>query len=114
MGRHPYLLPERHIWCTAENPLNPRRIRQNHCRQADIRTSRRPHPSDAALLHAAAPPAPGPGLRSLSGMYRLETRPRNRYRPTVKIHEYQAKEVLRKFGVVTPRGHPCFSVDEAV
>ena len=32
----------------------------------------------------------------------------------MKIHEYQGKEVLRKFGVSTPRGIPCFSVDEAV
>jgi succinyl-CoA synthetase beta subunit len=32
----------------------------------------------------------------------------------MKIHEYQAKEILRKFGVVTPRGKACFSVDEAV
>jgi succinyl-CoA synthetase beta subunit len=32
----------------------------------------------------------------------------------MKIHEYQAKEVLRKFGVLTPRGVPCFSVEEAV
>ena len=32
----------------------------------------------------------------------------------MKIHEYQAKEVLRKFGVPTPKGVPCFSVDEAV
>jgi succinyl-CoA synthetase beta subunit len=32
----------------------------------------------------------------------------------MKIHEYQAKEILRRFGVPTPRGHPCFSVDEAV
>jgi succinyl-CoA synthetase beta subunit len=32
----------------------------------------------------------------------------------MKIHEYQAKEILRKFGVPTPRGVPCFSVDEAV
>ena len=31
----------------------------------------------------------------------------------MKIHEYQAKELLRKFGVVTPRGVPCFSVEEA-
>ncbi len=31
----------------------------------------------------------------------------------MKIHEYQAKEVLRKYGVPTPRGIPCFSVDEA-
>ena len=23
----------------------------------------------------------------------------------VKIHEYQAKEILRKFGVAIPRGH---------
>ncbi len=32
----------------------------------------------------------------------------------MKIHEYQGKELFRKFGVVTPRGVPCFSVDEAV
>ena len=32
----------------------------------------------------------------------------------MKIHEYQAKEILRKYGVPTPRGMPCFSVDEAV
>jgi len=31
----------------------------------------------------------------------------------MKIHEYQAKELLRKFGVPTPRGVPCFSVAEA-
>jgi len=32
----------------------------------------------------------------------------------MKIHEYQAKEILRKYGVATPRAVPCFSVDEAV
>src|SRR5882672_1394582 len=32
----------------------------------------------------------------------------------MKIHEYQGKELFRKFGLVTPRGYPCFSVDEAV
>ncbi len=32
----------------------------------------------------------------------------------MKIHEYQGKEILRRFGVTTPRGMPCFSVDEAV
>ncbi len=32
----------------------------------------------------------------------------------MKIHEYQAKEVLRRFGVPTPRGVPCTSVDEAL
>jgi len=31
----------------------------------------------------------------------------------MKIHEYQAKEILRRFGVVTPRGKECFSVEEA-
>jgi succinyl-CoA synthetase beta subunit len=31
----------------------------------------------------------------------------------MKIHEYQAKEVLRQFAVPTPRGGVCFSVDEA-
>jgi succinyl-CoA synthetase beta subunit len=35
-------------------------------------------------------------------------------RAVMKIHEYQAKEILRKYGVATPRGVPCFSVDEAV
>ena len=33
---------------------------------------------------------------------------------TMKIHEYQGKEILRQFGVPTPRGLACFSVDEAV
>src|SRR5258706_158479 len=32
----------------------------------------------------------------------------------MKIHEYQGKEIFRKFGVVTPRGFPCFSAEEAV
>jgi len=32
----------------------------------------------------------------------------------MKVHEYQAKEILRSFGVATPRSIPCFSVDEAV
>lgn len=32
----------------------------------------------------------------------------------MNIHEYQGKEILRKYGVTTPRGIPCFSVDEAV
>ena len=32
----------------------------------------------------------------------------------MKIHEYQGKELLRKFGVVVPRGVPAFTVDEAV
>jgi succinyl-CoA synthetase beta subunit len=31
----------------------------------------------------------------------------------MKIHEYQAKEILRKYGVATPRSYPCFGVDEA-
>jgi succinyl-CoA synthetase beta subunit len=32
----------------------------------------------------------------------------------MKIHEYQAKEILRGFGVATPRGIACFSVNGAV
>jgi succinyl-CoA synthetase beta subunit len=31
----------------------------------------------------------------------------------VKIHEYQAKEILRKFGVPIPKGQHAFSIDEA-
>ena len=32
----------------------------------------------------------------------------------MKIHEYQGKEILRRFGIPTPRGIPAFSADEAV
>ena len=32
----------------------------------------------------------------------------------MKIHEYQGKEIFRRFGMATPRGVPSFSVDEAV
>ena len=32
----------------------------------------------------------------------------------MNIHEYQGKELFRKYGVTTPRGIPAFSVDEAV
>ncbi|MEI6548246.1 MAG: ADP-forming succinate--CoA ligase subunit beta [Burkholderiales bacterium] len=32
----------------------------------------------------------------------------------MKIHEYQGKELLKRYGVPVPRGIPCFSVDEAV
>ncbi|HEV7816911.1 MAG TPA: ADP-forming succinate--CoA ligase subunit beta [Janthinobacterium sp.] len=32
----------------------------------------------------------------------------------MKIHEYQGKEILRKYGVTVPRGIPCMTVEEAV
>ncbi|MDJ0685084.1 MAG: ADP-forming succinate--CoA ligase subunit beta [Alphaproteobacteria bacterium] len=32
----------------------------------------------------------------------------------MNIHEYQAKELLRKFGVAVPNGHVAYTVDEAV
>jgi succinyl-CoA synthetase beta subunit len=32
----------------------------------------------------------------------------------MNIHEYQGKEIFRKYGVATPRGAPAFSVEEAV
>ena len=32
----------------------------------------------------------------------------------MKIHEYQAKEILRQYGVPTPHGLVCFSTDEAI
>jgi succinyl-CoA synthetase beta subunit len=31
----------------------------------------------------------------------------------MNVHEYQGKEILRKFGVATPRGVACFSIPEA-
>ena len=32
----------------------------------------------------------------------------------MKIHEYQAKQLFREYGILVPRGIPAFSVDEAV
>ena len=32
----------------------------------------------------------------------------------MKIHEYQGKDILRRYGVAVPRGFACFSVDEAI
>src|SRR5256714_3240152 len=32
----------------------------------------------------------------------------------MKIHEYQGKEIFRRYGMTVPRGVPAFSVDEAV
>ncbi len=32
----------------------------------------------------------------------------------MKIHEYQGKEILKRYGVPVPRAIPCFSVDEAI
>ena len=32
----------------------------------------------------------------------------------MKIHEYQGKEIFRKYGVPTPRGYPAFGVEEAL
>jgi succinyl-CoA synthetase beta subunit len=32
----------------------------------------------------------------------------------MKIHEYQAKDLLRQFGVPVPKGIPAFTVQEAV
>ncbi|NDB12471.1 MAG: succinate--CoA ligase subunit beta, partial [Betaproteobacteria bacterium] len=32
----------------------------------------------------------------------------------MKIHEYQGKELLRRFHVPVPKGKPAFTVDEAV
>src|SRR5207244_11458943 len=31
----------------------------------------------------------------------------------MNVHEYQGKEILRRYGLATPRGVPCFSVAEA-
>jgi len=32
----------------------------------------------------------------------------------MKIHEYQGKEILKRFGVAVPKGIPAFTIDEAV
>ncbi len=42
------------------------------------------------------------------------TRPTESKGDAMKIHEYQAKELFRKYGVPVPRGHAALSVEEAV
>src|SRR5258706_15444362 len=32
----------------------------------------------------------------------------------MNVHEYQGKEILRRYGVSTPAGAPCFSAEDAV
>jgi succinyl-CoA synthetase beta subunit len=32
----------------------------------------------------------------------------------MKIHEYQGKEILKKYGVAVPKGEVAFTIDEAV
>jgi succinyl-CoA synthetase beta subunit len=32
----------------------------------------------------------------------------------MKIHEYQGKEILKKYGVAVPTGYPCFSIEDAI
>ena len=57
---------------------------------------------------AAAPPALGAAQRSLcfSSCIRSEN--------SMKIHEYQGKDILRNAGIPVPNGIPAFTVQEAV
>src|SRR6185503_17493095 len=61
-----------------------------------MRSRRRPTPCDATTRAGTAAPPDFPLERLL------------------KIHEYQGKELFRKFGIAVPRGIPAFSVEEAV
>jgi succinyl-CoA synthetase beta subunit len=58
----------------------------------------------------------GPGIRGDDGLaFRATPEPcAGATGGVVKIHEYQGKEIFRRFGLPTPRGIPAFSVDEAV
>ena len=57
------------------------------------------------------------GIRSLPDRFRFvgsrSLRTPGSREPAMNIHEYQAKAVLREFGVPVPRGIAAFSVDEA-
>ena len=57
---------------------------------------------------AAAPPALRPAQRSLcvSSCIRSEN--------SMKIHEYQGKDILRNAGIPVPNGIPAFTVQEPV
>src|SRR6201985_1461980 len=87
--------------------------------------------SDRLLATSIAPPPGVPSIRShpVFSPCSVARAAVNAYQPPatevqsssserkesrMKIHEYQGKEILRKFGVAVPRGKPVFNVDDAV
>ena len=73
--------------------------------------------NDAVIPGArSASDVPEASLLHLTVISRLATcrSPDDEERACMNIHEYQAKAVLREFGVPVPRGIAAFSVDEAV
>jgi succinyl-CoA synthetase beta subunit len=68
---------------------------------------------------AATTPSPALQIQDAARRVIDHRPPRQRTRhspsasPSMKIHEYQGKEILRNFGVPVPRGYPAFTVLEA-
>src|ERR1700722_10491730 len=54
-----------------------------------------------------------PLRRRSATIYLFHVRNRDSRRNNMNVHEYQGKEILRKYGVATPQGVACFSVAEA-
>ena len=44
----------------------------------------------------------------------LNSSNRNYHKGSHEVHEYQGKEILKKFGVPVPKGEVAFTIDEAV
>src|SRR5690606_35273355 len=63
-----------------------------------------------AAQRVDSPPSKSPHAEPLGAPRRppLSTAPR------MKIHEFQAKQLLERFGLAVPKGRECKSVDEVV
>src|SRR5262249_22807951 len=77
------------------------RSRRRRCRAWSTPAGRSHRDWRSNLSMSAAPPAPRKKSEIARG------------RRSMNIHEYQAKAVLRDFGVPVPRGIPAFTVEEA-
>src|SRR5689334_3079309 len=76
---------------------------------SEAKLARRGWGSEGPLLHSPRSSLAAGGLQSPSG-----GDPEDISEDIVlKIHEYQAKEILRRYGVATPRGKVTYSPDEA-
>ena len=96
-----------------------RRRRGRHPRR---RAEQPQRPSRSTAATRCAPTALSCASTTRAGTDRPpSTTPRRRFhhshnrsqRASMKIHEYQGKELLRQFGIPVPRGYPAFSVREA-
>ena len=79
---------------------------------ADPTMIRTPRARVTVRVRRSAPPRPR-GARSVRSAARTQSRTSSSADHPVKIHEYQAKQILARYGVAVPRGEVAFNPAEA-